>query len=112
MLSKKLADGLKSVIPSLQKLQSFTLHPKYIIKISQEDTRLTQLISKIPHFVNHHLQPLVREIPLYIKAANDFINKTNNFPVPPNSLVITMYVKSQYTSIPNNEGIASVTKKL
>ena len=42
---------------------------------------------------------------------NDFINKINNFPVPPNSLLVTMDVKSLYTSIPNNEGIASVKKK-
>ena len=39
------------------------------------------------------------------------MNKTNNFPVPPNSLLVTMDVKSLYTSIPNNEGIASLKKK-
>ena len=35
----------------------------------------------------------------------------NNFPVPSNSLLVTMDVKSLYTSIPNNEEIASVKKK-
>ena len=45
--------------------------------------------------------------------VNDFINKTNNFHVPPNSLLVTMNVKSLYTiySIPNNESILSVKKK-
>ena len=67
--------------------------------------------SAISRFVDHHLQPLVREIPLYIKDTNDFINKINKFSVPPNSLLVTMDVKSLYTSIPNNKGIASVKKK-
>ena len=53
----------------------------------------------------------MREIPSYIKDTNDFTNKINNFPVPPNSLLVTMDVKSPYTSIPNSEGIASVKKK-
>ena len=67
--------------------------------------------SEISRFVDHHLQPLVREIPSYIKDTNDFINKIDNFAVPPNSFLVTMDVKSLYTSIPNNEGIASVKKK-
>ena len=62
-------------------------------------------------FVDHHLQPLVREIPSYIKDTNDFINKIDIFPVPPNSLLVTIDVKSLYTSIHSNEGIASVKKK-
>ena len=53
----------------------------------------------------------MREIPSYIKDTTDFINKTDNFAVPPNSFLGTMDVKSLYTSIPNNEGIASVKKK-
>ena len=67
--------------------------------------------SKISRFVDHHLQPLVREIPSYIKNTNDFINKINNFAVPPNSLLVTMDVNSLYINIPNNEEIASVKKK-
>ena len=67
--------------------------------------------SEISRFVDHHLQPLVKEILSYIKDKNDFINKINNFPVPPNSLLVTMDVKQLYTSIPNNEGIALVKKK-
>ena len=67
--------------------------------------------SEISRFVGHHLQPLVREIPSYIKDTNDFIDKIDNFTVPPNSFLVTMDVKSLYTSIPNNEGSASVKKK-
>ena len=67
--------------------------------------------SEISRFVDDHLQPLVREIPSYIKDTNEFIKKKNNFPVPPNSLLVTMDVTSLYTSIPNDEGIASVKNK-
>ena len=67
--------------------------------------------SEISRFVDYHLRPLGREIPSHIKDTNDFMNKINNFPVPPNSLLVTMDVKSLYTSIPNNEGIASLKKK-
>ena len=40
--------------------------------------------SEISRFVDHHLQPLVKQIPSYIKDTNDFINKVNNFSVPVN----------------------------
>ena len=53
----------------------------------------------------------MREIPSYIKEINDFINKIDNFTVPPNSFLVTMDVKLLYTSIPNNEVIASVKNK-
>ena len=39
------------------------------------------------------------------------MNKIDNFSVPPNSLLVTMDVMSLYTSIPNNEGIASMKNK-
>ena len=35
--------------------------------------------SEILRFVDHHLQPVVKEIPLYIKDTNHFISKLNNF---------------------------------
>ena len=67
--------------------------------------------SEISRFIDHHLQLLMREIPSFIKDTNDFINKIDNFTVPPNLFFVTMDFKSLYTSISNNEGIASVKKK-
>ena len=113
LLSKKLADGLKPVNP---KTPNFYISPK----IHKENNPGRLVInstnchaSETSRFVEHYLQPLVREIPSSIKDTNDFINKINNFAVPPNSLLVTMDmdIKSLYTSIPNNEGIASVKKK-
>ena len=67
--------------------------------------------SEISRFIDHHLQLLMREIPSFIKDTNDFINKIDHFTVPPDSFFVTMDVKSPYTSISNNTGIASVKKK-
>ena len=111
LLSKKLAEGLKSVNPKPPK---FYISPK-IHKENNPERPLINPIncntSEISSFVDHNLQPLVREIPSCIKDTNDFINEINNFPVAPNSLPVTMDVKSLYASIPNREGIASVKKK-
>ena len=57
------------------------------------------------------MQPLVRELPLYILKANGLINRINNFPVPPNLLLPAMDIKSLNTGFPNNKGITSVEKK-
>ena len=111
LLSKKLPDGLKSVNPKSPK---FYISPK-IHKGSNPGRPVINSVnchtSEISRFVDHHLTPLVTEIPLYIKDTNDFISKINNVPVPPNLVLITMDVKSLYTSTPRNEGIASVKKK-
>ena len=108
LLFRKLADGLNLKPPK------FCISPK-LHKENNPGRPVINSInchnSEISRCVDHHLKHLVREIPLYIKDTNNFINKINNFPVPPNSLLVTMDVKSLYTSIPNNEGIASVKKK-
>ena len=67
--------------------------------------------SKISHFFDHHLQPLVKEISSHIKDTNDFVNKIDNFKVPENSSLVKMNVKTLYTNIPNNEGVAAVKRK-
>ena len=54
---------------------------------------------------------MVKQIPSYIKDINHFINKVNNFSVPVNSILVTMDVRSLYTSIPNNKGIAATKNR-
>ena len=67
--------------------------------------------SEISCFVDHHLQPLVKKTPSYIKDINNFVNKINNFKVQENSFLVTRDVKAFYTNIPNNEGITAVKQK-
>ena len=67
--------------------------------------------SEISRFADHDLQPLLIEIPSYIKNTNDFLNKINNLTFPEKSFLVTIDVKFLYTNIPNNEGIAPVKWK-
>ena len=111
LLPQKIADGLKITNPKTPK---FYISPK-IHKPNNPGRPVINSIechtSEISRFVDHHLQPVVKQIPSYIKDTNHFINKVNNFSVPVNSILVTMDVRSLYTSIPNNEGIAATKKR-
>ena len=51
------------------------------------------------------LQLVVKQIPSYIKDTNHFINKVNSFFVPVNLVLVTMNVRSLWTSIPNSKKV-------
>ena len=107
---KKTAEGLKAINPRTTK---FHITPKIHIKNNPGRPVISSInchTSEISRFVDHHLQPLVKEIPSCIKDTSDFVNKINNFKVPENSLV-TMDIKALYTNIPNNEGTSAVKQK-
>ena len=105
LLPQKIADGLKITNPKTPK---FYISPK-IHKPNNPGRPVINSIechtSEISRFVDHHLQPGVKQIPSY------FINKINNFSIPVNSILVTMDVRSLCTSIPNNEGIAATKKR-
>ena len=66
--------------------------------------------ANISKYVDHHLQPIVKQIPSYVKDTNDFINKINTVKSVPknNYYLVIMDVRSLYTNIPNAEGISAV----
>ena len=65
--------------------------------------------SKISEYADYHLQPMVWEIPSYIKDTSEFLRKLQPITeIPENSYLITLDVKSLYTSIPKSEGIKTV----
>ena len=107
LLPKKIADGLKVINPKIPKFyMSRKIHKpnnpgKPVIDLIECHT------SEISRFVHYHLQPVVKQIPSYIKDTNHFINKVNNFSVPVNSILVTMNIRSLYMSIPHNEGITA-----
>ena len=110
LLPKKTADGLKVSNPKIPKL--------YILpKINTPNnpgrpvTNSIECHTENSSFINHHLQPVVKQIPSYIKDTNHFINKVNNFSVPVNSILVTMHVRSIYTILPNSKGIAATKKR-
>ena len=105
--SKIIAEGLKIINPKTPKLY---ITPK-INKENNPGRFVINSITEISRFVDHHPQPLVKEIRSYMKDTNDFVNKINIFKVRENSFLVSMDVKALYTNIPNNEGIAAVRRK-
>ena len=112
LTEKKTANMLKTNDPKTPK---FYILPK-IRKENNPDRPVISSINchtaKLSKFVDHHLQEYVVKTASYVKDTTDFLNKTRNIVVPPNSLLITMGVKSLYTNIPNEEGIAAIDDTL
>ena len=64
--------------------------------------------SKIQEYVDYHLQPIVREIPLYIKDTSNFLRKLKPITeVTENSYLVTL-VKSLYTNILDSKAIKAL----
>ena len=65
--------------------------------------------ANIPKYVDYHLQPIVKEIPSYVKDTQDFLKKLEKLKdIPQESLLVTLDGKSLSTNIPNNESIKAV----
>ena len=71
----------------------------------------TECHTEISQFVDYHPRHVVKQIQSYIKDTNHFISKVNDFSVAVNSVLVTMDVRSLYTSIPDNEGMAATKKR-
>ena len=54
---------------------------------------------------------MAKQIQSYFKDNDNFINKINNFPVPENSLLVTVDVKSLYMSTPSKKELAVIERK-
>ena len=63
---------------------------------------LTEYVSA---FVDRELQPLLENIPSYIKDTTDYFNKLNRFHnLPDTTILDTLNVTVLYSSIPHNDG--------
>ena len=94
LFPKKNIDGLKI---SNAKTPKFYISPK-IHKLNNPRRHVINSIEshtpEISRFVDLHLQPVVKQIPLYIKDTNHFVNEVNNISVPVNSVLVTIDVRS------------------
>ena len=112
-LPKKFAENL---IPNSTKTPNFYLLPKIHKKQTPTPGRpvvnsINSPTSAISKYVDHHLQPIVTQLPSYVKDTTDFINKLEQIrTAPKNCILVTMDVKSLYTNIPHNEGIEATKK--
>ena len=112
-ISKKMAEGL---IPEKVKTPNFYMLPK----VHKPDNPGRPVISsvnchtsEISRFVDHKLQPEVRKLDSYVQDTTDFIKKISKIKsIPKGAYLVTMDVRSLYTSIPNEEGLQAVEQTL
>ena len=108
----KAAEGLKIESP---KSPHFYLKPKLHKECVPGRPVISSVnchTSKKSEYADYHVQPIVREIP-HVKDAGDLLRKINAAEfIPDNSYIVSLDVKSLYTSILNTEGIKAVKKSL
>ena len=106
-LDEKTAECLKPTNPKTPKL--------YLLpKIHKEGNPGRPVVSsvdchteKISAFVDYHLQPMNKELESYVQDTTDFIKKLESLNPEDNGdepILVTMDVRSLYTTIPNDEG--------
>lgn len=68
--------------------------------------------ANISKYLDHFLKPLVLKIPSYVKNSQTIVNMVNTTRYPPSDHVflISIDVKSLYTSIPQDQGIQTCLK--
>ena len=67
----------------------------------------------ISAFLDHHLQPLAKEVKSYIKDTNDFLKKLRDLPdLPDNAILCTIDVVGLYPNIPHKDGLEALRKSL
>ena len=66
----------------------------------------------ISQYVDFWLQPLMKAIPSFLKDTSELINELRNLPVEPDTILVTIDVKSLYTCIPHQEGIEACREAL
>jgi len=66
----------------------------------------------ISQYIDHWFQPIMKELPSYLKDTNQLIRELRDLSVPQNVILATVDVKSLYTCIPHEDGIAACKEAL
>ena len=67
---------------------------------------------KISEFLDHHLQPLMKQGESYIKDTGDFLEKLKRVgEIPKGTIVVTADVVGLYSSIPHDGGLEVLRKQ-
>ena len=65
--------------------------------------------TKLSKYVDHFIQPLAKKVKSYIRDTTDLINKIKHIKrIPRNAILVTMDVRSLYSNIKHNDGIAAL----
>uniref|UniRef100_A0A803J8T0 Reverse transcriptase domain-containing protein n=1 Tax=Xenopus tropicalis TaxID=8364 RepID=A0A803J8T0_XENTR len=71
------------------------------------------LYQPVSTFIDYHLQPLVKSMPSYTQDSTHVILRLRELgEIPPDSILVTMDVKSLYTIIPHDMGIGATRRAL
>ena len=113
LLNKKMVDfcspPLKARLARLYFLKKIHKSPMGIRPIVSSCGSPTENISQ---FVDYWLQPIMKKLPSFIKDTTAFINQLNETVIEPDTLLVTIDVKSLYTCIPQKEGMLACSKAL
>ena len=66
----------------------------------------------ISQFIDHRLQLLMKALPSYLKDTTQLINDLRDLPVEPDTLLVTVDIKSLYTCIPHSGGVEACKEAL
>ena len=68
--------------------------------------------ANLAEFLDIYLQPIMKQLPAYLKDTTQFLCEITNIPVQTDTWLVTVDVdvKSLYTNIPNDEGIQACYK--
>ena len=97
MMKEKVAEELNT---ENLRTSKFYLRPKIHKRGIPGRPVVSSVNCHIWKYVHYHLQPIVKEIPSYVKETRDFIQKLNQIEeVPEGNLLVTLDVKSLYATL-------------
>ena len=84
----------------------------FLIKTHKSPPTLRPLVSQVKAnteniavFLDNYLQPIMKQLPSYLKNSSQLINELEELNIPENTILLTVDVKSLYTCIPHEDGI-------
>jgi len=93
----------------LARLYFFHKSPMGICPIVSSCGSPTENISQ---FIDYWLQPIMKKLPSFMKDTTAFINQLNETVIEPDTLLVTIDVKSLYNCIPHKKGMLACSKAL
>jgi len=96
----------------MPKSESRTALLYFLTKTHKSPMALRPIVSQVGSatvnmatFLDQYLQPMIRELPAYLKDSTQFIREITALPIGPEDILVMVDVKSLYTCIPTQEGL-------
>ena len=106
LLSPRMAEYcLPPRIPRTSQIYFLTKIHKNPMSVRPIVSTINSPTANLAKFLDHYLQPIMKQLPAYLKDTTQFLNEITNLRIQPDTWLVTVDVKSLYTNIPNDEGI-------